>query len=177
MQRGWSLAGLGDDGAGIPQMREGLEGWRSTGARVGVTYYAASVADMCLRAGRLEETAEMLAEATPVVDANDEHFYEPELCRIAGELCRARGEAGAAIAHFERGAAIARALQARAWELRLCLSRARVLAAEGETKRAAAELGEALSWFAEGHDTADLRAASDLRRALLGGPASGGVAP
>jgi hypothetical protein len=42
------------------------------------------------------------------------------------------------------------------------MSRARLLAASGGEDQALAELREALGWFTEGHETADLQAARAL---------------
>jgi TOMM system kinase/cyclase fusion protein len=164
MQRGWALAGAGDHARGIPQMREGLDGWMNTGARVGTTFFPVTLAEMCLHAGQLEQTAALLEEATPMVERNDEHFYEPELCRLKGELAlRQRGRSAEgrdeAEAHFGRGLEVARAQRARSWELRLAMSRGRLLAARGEQRRARDELRAVYEAFTEGHATADLKAA------------------
>ena len=82
MQLGWALAGSGELVRGIPLMTTGLEGWKSTGARVGFTFFPVTLAEMSLRAGQLEVAEQLLADAVPMIEENDEHFYEPELLRL-----------------------------------------------------------------------------------------------
>jgi predicted ATPase len=184
MQQGWALASLGDFERGIPLMREGLLGWKNTGARVGFTFFPVTLAEMCLNSGRLDECATLLADALPMVQNNDEHFYEAELWRLTGE-CLSRREGAAAgdpvpsaavttsavatesdaDAHFTRAIAIAREQQAKAWELRSAMSRSRWLAARGRAAEALVQLGEIYARFTEGFATADLVAAgAELKR-------------
>lgn len=171
MQLGWALCGAGQLSAGIPQMTRGLEGWKSTGARVGFTFFPVTLAEMCLRAGRLESAEQLLAEAAPMIAQNAEHFYEPELLRLRAELSRkqAPGADGQALQLLERGLSIARARKGKSWELRLVTLRAELLAAGGEAKLAADELSTVLESFREGHGTGDLRAARALLDSLRGG--------
>jgi TOMM system kinase/cyclase fusion protein len=165
LQRGWGMAGTKDYERGIPLMQEGLEDWRTTGARVGFTFFPVTLAEMCLYAGHYTESERLLEDAAPMIGANDEHFYEPELLRLKGELClvlRGGGDdaADAATASFSRGTDVARALSGKSWELRLATSRARLLASRGAVAEAADILRATRAWFTEGFDTADLRAAS-----------------
>jgi TOMM system kinase/cyclase fusion protein len=162
MQRGWALCGLGDTRQGIPEMRAGLEGWKQTGARVGFTVFPVTLAELCLRVGRLDDTRALLEEATPMVERNGEHFYEAELLRLKGELAVAMGgedSARAARALFADGLAVAEKQRAKAWELRTAVSLARHQPSPA-TRR---QLAEVCAFFGEGARTADVRAA----RALL----------
>jgi predicted ATPase len=172
MQRGWSIAGQGNHELGIRQMKEGLEEWRDTGARVGFTFFPVTLAEMCLRAGRLEETARLLDEATPMITDNDEHFYEPELYRLKGELALRLASHGAseeALAHYRKGAEVAARLNGRSWELRLAMSHAQLLASQGEHGLATPRLEQVYRKFREGHETADLHAARAQLEALKSG--------
>src|SRR5208283_278816 len=65
--------------------------------------------------------------------------------------------------HFERALAVARAQNAKSWELRAATRLARLWRDEGEPLRASDLLRPVHDWFTEGFDTADLREA----RALL----------
>jgi TOMM system kinase/cyclase fusion protein len=164
MQQGWALASLGNIERGIPLMREGLEGWKNTGARVGFTFFPVTLAEMCLHAGRLDDTEQLLDEALPMVQNNDEHFYEAELCRLKGELCLARRDdalVAEADAHFRRGIEVAREQRALSWELRCTMSRSRYLAAAGDGAAALSGLEAVCARFSEGFETADLRAAHE----------------
>jgi TOMM system kinase/cyclase fusion protein len=164
MQRGWAMAGMKDYEQGIPLMKEGLEGWKNTGARVGFTFFPVTLAEMYLHAGQYSEAARLLEDAAPMVGKNDEHFYEPELFRLKGECCLSGaserdGGAADASAHFARGIEVARALSAKSWELRLAASRSRLLGIRGKTAEAADALRVTYGWFTEGFETADLRTA------------------
>lgn len=163
MQRGWAMAGMKDYPQGIPLMKEGLEGWKNTGARVGFTFFPVTLAEIYLQTGQHSEAAPLLEEASPMVENNDEHFYEPELLRLKGEFCLSvAGEqdgAADAAAHFARGIEVAHRLSGKSWELRLAASRARLLARQGKPADALHTLHETYDWFSEGFETADLRAA------------------
>ncbi|MEO8070830.1 MAG: protein kinase, partial [Acidobacteriota bacterium] len=95
MQRGWALAGGGDYGRGIPQMRDGLDLWKQTGARVGFTFFPVTLAEMCLKANLPADAMALLDEAAPMVETNDERFYEAELLRLKGELAIRTGDRAA----------------------------------------------------------------------------------
>jgi adenylate cyclase len=162
---------MGDYHAGIPEMKEGLLGWKNTGARVGFTFFPVTLAEMCLHAGHFSETARLLEEAAPMIANNDEHFYEPEMCRVEAELVQRLALGGsdssdAAATHYRRGLDLARKLKGKSWELRLVMGHARLLARSGERGQALSELRQSLSWFTEGHETADLRAARALSESL-----------
>jgi predicted ATPase len=171
MQRGWAMAGMKDYKQGIPLMKEGLEGWKNTGARVGFTFFPVTLAEMYLNTGQYSEAALLLDEASPMVASNDEHFYEPELLRLKGEFCLSvasaqESTAADAAAHFARGIEAAHALSGKSWELRLARSRARLLTSRGKTPEALHTLSETYDWFREGFETADLRAARSQIEAL-----------
>ncbi len=165
MQRGWALASSGQLATGIPHMTRGLEGWKSTGARVGFTFFPVTLAEMSLRAGLLGDAEQLLADAAPMIEENDEHFYEPELLRLRAELLRQQGGTASEtiLGHIERGLSVAVAQKGKSWELRLTMMRAGLQAAANGDGRGFSELQEVFDWFSEGHTTGDLRAA----RALL----------
>jgi predicted ATPase len=90
---------------------------------------------------------------------------EAEVHRIAGEiaLMSPQPDAAKAEAYFERALAIARAQQARAWELRAAMSMAQLWRDQGKRQQAHDLLAPVYGWFTEGFDTLDLKEA----RALL----------
>jgi hypothetical protein len=167
MQQGWALASLGNIERGIPLMRDGLEGWKNTGARVGFTFFPVTLAEMCLHAGRLDDSERLLDDALPMVQNNDEHFYEAELCRLKGELCLARHDAALvaqADAHFRRGIEVARGQRALAWELRCAMSRSRYLAMGGTSCPAEGRQQAQNSCPAEGRQLAQSRGPAEGRQ-------------
>jgi predicted ATPase len=72
-------------------------------------------------------------------------------------------------AYFERALAVARAQQAKSWELRAAMSMARLWRDQGKRQEARELLAPVYGWFTEGFDTLDLKEA----KALLGELASG----
>jgi predicted ATPase len=97
-------------------------------------------------------------------ETTGERWYEANLHRTAGkiELMSPERDAGKAQAHFERALEIARAQQARSWELRAAMSLARLRREQGERAQAHDLLAPVYDWFTEGFDTLDLKEAKAL---------------
>ena len=90
-------------------------------------------------------------------------MWEGELARIEGELMRVQGASAPEIeACFARAIAITRAQSAKSLELRAALSFAHLWCDQGRRSDARALLTPTFSWFTEGFETADLRAAKAL---------------
>jgi len=172
IQRGWARAGLDSVPSrenesvpgGLKEMRQGLEQWMKTGARAGLTYIPITLSGLLLRAGQPSGVRELLDSAQQVVGRNGEHFYEPELYRLLGQLLQWERpeDRHAAETHFQRGLDIARRLSMRAWELRLAMSRFRLWAGTAREAEAKLGLAEVYGHFTQGLDTADLREARGL---------------
>jgi len=93
-------------------------------------------------------------------------FCEPDLMRLQGELLLARGDQAAARATFMAGLEMARAWQARSFELRLTISLARLLVAEGDTAAARGVLQPLVAAFASERAHADVREANELLKRI-----------
>jgi predicted ATPase len=65
-------------------------------------------------------------------------------------------------AHFQHALAVARAQQAKSWELRAAMSMARLWRDQGKRDEARDLLTPVYSWFTEGFDTLDLKQAKTL---------------
>src|SRR3546814_9701836 len=92
-------------------------------------------------------------------------MWEGELSRIEGELLQVQGASAPEIeACFIRAMDITRAQSAKSLELRAAYSLARKWCDQGRRSDARALLAPTLSWFTEGFETADLRAAKALDR-------------
>jgi predicted ATPase len=102
------------------------------------------------------------------VETTKERWYEAEVHRIAGEIALLSPEPDAAKAemYFERALAVARAQQAKSWELRAAMSMARLRRDQGKPQQARELLGPVYGWFTEGFDTRDLKEAKALLDAL-----------
>jgi predicted ATPase len=107
-------------------------------------------------------------EGLAEVEETEIRDREAELNRLEGELLLASQvpDETRAEASFRKAIAIARAQQAKSWELRAATSLARLLARQGRREEARALLAPLYHWFIEGFDTADLIAAKSLLEQL-----------
>jgi len=98
------------------------------------------------------------------VETTKETWCEAEVCRIAGEIAVLSPEpdAARAEAYFERALTVARAQQAKSWELRAAMSMARLWRNQGKRDQACELLAPVYGWFTEGFDTLDLKEAKAL---------------
>jgi class 3 adenylate cyclase/predicted ATPase len=162
--KGWSLAQLGRAEEGVAQIRESLAAAAAAGGGLWRTYNLAQLAEACGRAARLDEGLEALAEALGLIKQHDERWCEAEIHRLRAELLLKQNpsDLAEAQASLERAIQIARTQGAKSLELRVEMSRARLLARNGRRDEARAMLAEVYGWFTEGFDTADLRDAKAL---------------
>jgi predicted ATPase len=75
-------------------------------------------------------------------------------------------DAAKAEANFERALTVARAQQAKSWELRAAASMARLWRDQGKRQQARDLLAPVYGWFTEGFDTRDLKEAKALLEEL-----------
>jgi predicted ATPase len=131
--------------------------------------WLALLVEACLVIARIEEGLSAVREAIAEVEETEARFYEAELYRLEGELRLASEDAGerGAEAWFRKEIAIARAQQAKSWELRAVTSLARLLARQGKREEARSMLAPIYGWFTEGFDTADLKEAKALLDELM----------
>jgi len=103
-----------------------------------------------------------------VAKTTKERWYEAEIHRIAGEIALKLPQLGSsqAGAYFERALTVARAEQAKSWELRAAMSMARLCLDQDMRKKARALLAPIYGWFTEGFDTRDLKEAEALLHTL-----------
>jgi predicted ATPase len=164
--RGWTLAEQGARPDGISQLRQGLDAWEATGSETYRTYYLALLAETLGQAGQIEESLGVLAKAQALAERTGERFHEAELQRLQGEfLLRREGIEGAgpeAEAGFQRALAVARAQQAKSFELRAGMSLARLYRRQGRSAEARPLLAEVYARFTEGFETRDLQDAKAL---------------
>jgi predicted ATPase len=170
--RGLALAEQGHIEEGIAQMRQSLDAYRETGAKLGEPYFLALLAKAYGKVGQVEEGLSVVAEALAAVDKAGERFYEAELYRLRGELTLQQANQKSKItdpdpqceaeACFLKAIEIAQKQQAKSLELRATTSLARLWQQQGKKQEAHEMLSEIYNWFTEGFDTADLREAKVL---------------
>ncbi len=117
---------------------------------------------------QFDEAWRCIGEAMAAVEITKERWWEAEVHRIAGEIARLSPEpdAAKAEAYFERALAIARAQQAKSWELRATMSMARLWRDQGKRDEAHALLAPVYGWFTEGFGTLDLKETKALLEEL-----------
>jgi predicted ATPase len=103
------------------------------------------------------------------MEESQEKWCEAEVHRVAGEVVPKQPQRDVkAQAYFEHALAVARAQQAKSWELRAAMSMARLWRDQDNRQQACDLLAQIYGWFTEGFDTRDLKEA----KALLGTLAS-----
>jgi class 3 adenylate cyclase/predicted ATPase len=161
---GWATAAGDESELGLAQIREGLEAWQSTGTGMRRPYFLALLADALLRAERIEEGLDVIAEAEALVESSGETRWQAETVRLRAALV---GRAGAAKGDIEgiyrQALEIARGQEARWLELRAATSLGEFWHGQGKADEARDLLGPLYAWFTEGFDTPDVTRA----RALL----------
>ena len=80
-----------------------------------------------------------------------------EIMLLASERDPAKAEA-----YFNHALAVARAQEAKSWELRAAMSMARLRRDQGKREQAHSLLAPIYGWFTEGFDTRDLKEAKAL---------------
>ena len=108
----------------------GSEHVRVTGATPGLSWRSPHLSAAYAELGQFDDAWRCINEAITAVEATKETWCEAESHRVAGEIALKSPEANVpnAQAHFERALAVARAQQAKSWELRAAMSKARLFA-------------------------------------------------
>jgi tetratricopeptide (TPR) repeat protein len=161
---GWVLGELGQLEQGVTEMELGIASFRRQGGAPRRQYTIALLAQDYARMGRMEKALETLNGALAQVERTGEKVEQAEMLRIKGEmlLMRDRGAAEKAEGCFRAALEVARAQEARWWELRTTVSLARLLASQSRRDEARTMLAGIYGWFTEGFDTADLKDAKAL---------------
>ena len=104
-----------------------------------------------------------------MIQRTKERWAEAEVNRIAGEIALKSPEqdTAKAEAYLGRALTVARAQQAKSWELRAAMSMARLCRDQGKRDEARELLAPVYGWFTEGFDTLDLKEAKALLDELV----------
>ncbi|MGH8064174.1 MAG: AAA family ATPase [Candidatus Entotheonellia bacterium] len=166
--RGRGLVELEPGEEAVAQIRQGLAGYRATGAELECPYFVALLAEALGKIGHIEEGLTVLAEMLDEVGTKGLRFHEAELRRLTGEclLRRAMCDEAQAEASFRQALEIARHQQAKSLELRAAMSLSRLWQRQGKRAEARQLLGDIYGWFTEGFATADLQEAQALIETL-----------
>ena len=162
--RGWLFARTGKASDAVHMITSGINAWRSTSATVWVPLYLSYLARAYAEIGNFNDAWRCIGEAMTAVETTNEELWEAEIHRSAGEiaLLSPKPDAAKAEADFERALAVARAQQAKSWELRAAMRMARLWRDQGKRDEARDVLAPVYGWFTEGFDTLDLKEAKAL---------------
>jgi class 3 adenylate cyclase/predicted ATPase len=137
---------------------------RPSGTTLYSPVWLSCLARACGQLGQFDDASSYIGEAITAIETTKEQWYEAEIHRIAGEIALMSPERDVVKAEtcFKRALAVARAQQAKSWELRAAISMARLWRERGKRDQARDLLATVYGWFIEGFDTLDLRQAKVL---------------
>ena len=167
-QRGCVLAETGKAADAIQTISAEIAGMRAIGATIWRPYFLAHLALAYAALGKLADAWRCISEAMTAVETTKERWYLAEINRVGGEIALKSPEpdTAKAEAYFERALMVARAQQAKSWELRAAMSMARLWRDQGKPQQARELLAPVYGWFTEGFDTRDLKEAKALLEEL-----------
>jgi predicted ATPase/class 3 adenylate cyclase len=162
--RGWAKAVRGDVTTAVPLIQDGIARFRASGGASSLTNYLTLLAAAHRIAGEDAEALARIGDAEAEARRTGEERSLAEINRIRGEILVSMPlpdlEAGEA--SLRDAVALARAQDAKGWELRAATSLARLLLRQGKRQEARDLLAPVYGWFTEGFDTTDLRDAKAL---------------
>jgi class 3 adenylate cyclase/predicted ATPase len=164
--RGWVKVKSGDVADGISLLSSGSTAYRATGAEAWTPYQNALLARAYEIAGQPEKASALLEDALEIVERTGVRWYEAELNRHKGQLLLRQGDTEAAEKLYRKALSTAVEQEAKLWELRAATSLARLWGEQGQRSEARELLAPVYGWFKEGFDTADLKEAKALLKAL-----------
>ena len=142
----------------------GLAASRSVGATFFAPLHLSYLARTHAELGQFDDAWHCMGEAMTAVETTGEKLWEAEVYRTVGDIALLSPEPDTAKAerYFKRALSIARAQQAKSWELRAVTSLARLRCNQGKSEEAHDLLAPVYGWFTEGFDTLDLIEAKAL---------------
>jgi predicted ATPase len=165
----WLVGQAGQGETALNQFSAGLEQYRGTGAKLGLSWLLTLLAELSARVGQIEKGLRAIDDAHDHIRATGERYYEAESFRLKGELLIKAGEnrlLADAETCFMTSLEIARSQGAKSWELKTVTSLARLWRDQHSKSKARRLLASTYGWFTEGFDTPDLRDAKQLLEEL-----------
>jgi predicted ATPase len=161
---GLARVNAGEGADALAEVAEGLALSAGTAHRGAVPAYLLALADGQRAEGRHADALGAVESGLALATETGQHLSDAGLYHLKGELLLATDPASSAEAeaHFRRALDIARAQEAKSFELRAATSLARLWHRQGKRAEAHALLAPVYSWFTEGFDTRDLVEAKAL---------------
>ena len=168
-ERGWLFASTGKASDAVRAITLGITSLRSMEQAAlyepnHLQYLAMAYADL----GQFHDAWRCIDDAMDKIEKSTEKWVEAEVHRIAGEIAlkSPAPDTEKAENYFEHALSVARAQQAKSWELRAAMSLARLWRDQGKPQQARELLAPVYGWFTEGFDTVDLKEAKRLLEEL-----------
>jgi class 3 adenylate cyclase/tetratricopeptide (TPR) repeat protein len=164
VSHGCALTEVGEIDQGIGEIESGLAAFRRIGGASYQQYATALLAHAHARAGRTEQGLLLLNGALEHAQRTGARMCEAEMLRLKGQvlLMHDAGAIKQAETCFRAALEVARAQEAKWWELRSSVSLARLLRDTNRRDEARTMLGDIYNWFTEGFDLPDLKDAKAL---------------
>jgi predicted ATPase len=168
LAQGWLLSLTGKPSVAIQMLTSGIAASLSSGTTVFVPEWLSFCARPYADVGKFDDAWRCVDEAMTMLETTNEKWWEAEIQRIAGEIGLKSPEPDRpkAEAYFTRALVVAREQQAKSWELRTAMSRARLWRDQGKQDAARDLLAPIYGWFTEGFETLDLKLAKALLEEL-----------
>jgi class 3 adenylate cyclase len=165
-----SLAWLraGHVSEGVVQLRESISNWSSHGAYIWTPYLRSCLAEGLALSGDEAGGLRLLTECIVQIERPgwEERSHLAEVLRLKGWMLGRLGRWDQAESTLLASIDVARAQQAKSWELRTSTTLAQLLIDRGDRGAARDLLAPIYGWFTEGFDTHDLKQARRLLEEL-----------
>jgi predicted ATPase/DNA-binding winged helix-turn-helix (wHTH) protein len=158
----------GDARGGVESLRSSLQKLHAAPYELLTTELNLALARGLSAIGQVDEAISLIDRSLDHVETNGNLLYMPELLRVKGAILLQRPELNRDDAEtcLLRALELSRRQGALAWELRIAIDVATLMAGRGEIDRAREVLRPVFAHFVEGLDTADLKAAERLLATL-----------
>ena len=166
---GWALTELGQLETGMAELASAITESELHGFENRQTERA-QLAYCYARIHRTGEALSLLNDVLAEIERTGEKMHQAEILRLKGEVLLMHDSTSVAEAEacYRAALDVARAQEAKWWELRASVSLARLLGKNDRREEARALLAEIYDWFTEGFDTTDLKDAKALLDELSG---------
>jgi class 3 adenylate cyclase len=163
----WTLTELGQLETGMAELASAIAALELHGTNLRQTERA-HLAYCYARIHRTGEALSLFNDVLAQIERTGEKMHQAAILRLKGEVLLMHDTTSAAEAEACLRAAldVARAQEAKWWELRASVSLARLLGKNDRREEARALLADIYNWFTEGFDTADLKDAKALLEEL-----------
>jgi predicted ATPase len=162
MLRSSALLAQGDVQQAAASIPERLAPRGTIGSHQYRAYHLALLSEVLDRVGDHKGALAALADALAWVEQSGERWWEAEIHRLKGVSLLSQRSFTESAACFEQAIRIAQRQQAKSLELRSAVSLAQLWRDQGKREQARDLLAPVYTWFTEGFDTADLKAAKAL---------------